>query len=74
MTTIADQQQTGLELSRLQESEQQAWQSYTKSLHDLAGRAYDEAEGRSWARLQRKLSQIENRRSELCGGRTGRTR
>lgn len=59
------QQPVGAELARLEESEAKAWRIYSKSLEGLAGSAYDEAEGRSWERLQRKLGQIETRRSEL---------
>lgn len=59
------QQPVGAELARLEESEAKAWRIYSKSLEGLAGTAYDEAEGRSWDRLQRKLGQIETRRSEL---------
>lgn len=61
------------ELTRLQESEARAWQNYSKSLEGLNGEAYDEAEDRSWSRLQRRLSEIESRRSELCGGRASKT-
>ncbi|MGB0873457.1 MAG: hypothetical protein ACPHCI_09780 [Solirubrobacterales bacterium] len=59
------EQPVGTELARLEESEAKAWRIYSKSLEGLAGSAYDEAEGRSWDRLQRKLGQIETRRDEL---------
>ncbi len=59
------EQPVGTELARLEESEAKAWRIYSKSLEGLAGSAYDEAEGRSWDRLQRKLGQIETRREEL---------
>jgi len=63
------QQPTGAgvdaELARLEESKAKAWRIYSKSLEGLAGSAYDEAEDRSWERLQRKLGQIETRRAEL---------
>lgn len=59
------QQPAGAELARLEESEAKAWRIYSKSLEGLAGAAYDEAEDRSWERLQRKLGQIESRRAEL---------
>lgn len=64
MATVS-QQPVGTELARLEESEAKAWRIYSKSLEGLAGEAYDEAEGRSWDRLQRKLGQIETRRGEL---------
>lgn len=59
------QQTAGAELDRLEESEAKAWRIYSKSLEGLAGSAYDEAEDRSWERLQRKLDQINSRRDEL---------
>ncbi|MFT4050561.1 MAG: hypothetical protein QM648_12095 [Solirubrobacterales bacterium] len=59
------QQPAGAELARLEESEAKAWRIYSKSLEGLAGSAYDEAEGRSWDRLQHKLGQINSRRAEL---------
>ncbi|MFY9488779.1 MAG: hypothetical protein WAP35_08830 [Solirubrobacterales bacterium] len=64
MATIS-QQPVGTELARLEESEAKAWRIYSKSLDGLTGEAYDEAEGRSWDRLQRKLGQIESRRTEI---------
>lgn len=63
-------EKNGTELARLQESEAKAWNAYSKSLEGLSGEAYDEAEDRSWERLQRKLSEIEGRRAELSGGRS----
>jgi hypothetical protein len=59
------QQPAGAELDRLEESEAKAWRIYSKSLEGLAGDAYNEAEDRSWERLQRKLGQIESRRTEI---------
>lgn len=59
------EQPIGTELARLEESEAKAWRIYSKSLEGLAGEAYDEAEDRSWERLQRKLGQIESRRTEI---------
>jgi hypothetical protein len=59
------QQPVSAELARLEESEAKAWRIYSKSLEGLAGTAYDEAEDRSWERLQRKLGQIASRREEL---------
>ena len=59
------EQPVGTELARLEESEAKAWRIYSKSLEGLEGDAYDEAEDRSWERLQRKLGQIETRRTEI---------
>jgi len=64
---VVSQQTAGAELARLEESEAKAWRIYSKSLEGLAGAAYDEAEDRSWERLQRKLDQIDSRREELGG-------
>lgn len=65
MTTITPEQQ-GLELARLEESEHQAWQAYSRSLDGLSGRTYEEAEDRSWSRLERKLSEIHDLRTKLA--------
>jgi hypothetical protein len=70
MATLSEQP-VGTELARLEESEAKAWRIYSKSLEGLSGDAYEEAEGRSWDRLQRKLDQIETRRAEI-GPATGR--
>lgn len=59
------QQPVRAELEQLEESEAKAWRIYSKSLEGLRGAAYDEAEDRSWDRLQRKLDQIASRREAL---------
>lgn len=64
MATLSEQP-VGTELARLEESEAKAWRIYSKSLDGLAGEAYSDAEDRSWERLQRKLGQIESRRTEI---------
>jgi len=46
--------------------EQVAWAAYREDLRDLAGAAYEEAEGESWERLQRELQDIE--RDRAAGG------
>lgn len=66
MTTATPKQDPGL--GDLSTSEAQAWRSYTKSLEGLTGRAYDEAECRSWSRLERKLAHIEDLRAKLNTG------
>lgn len=65
------EQPVSTELARLEESEAKAWRIYSKSLEGLGGEAYDEAEDRSWERLQRKLGQIESRRAEIGESQTG---
>jgi hypothetical protein len=72
MAAVSQQPISG-ELARLEESEAKAWRIYSKSLEGLAGEAYDQAEDRSWERLQRKLGQIESRRAELDGSQTHNT-
>jgi hypothetical protein len=39
-------------------AEQEAWARYQDDLRELEGREYEDAEGRSWDRLQRRLSEI----------------
>lgn len=39
-------------------AEQEAWARYQDDLRELEGRDYEEAEGASWDRLQRRLREI----------------
>ena len=39
-------------------AEQAAWARYQDDLRDLEGREYEDAEGPSWDRLQRRLREI----------------
>ena len=39
-------------------AEQEAWARYQDDLRELEGREYEDAEGRSWDRLQRRLREI----------------
>ena len=55
-------------LSELDERTQRAWKAYRDSLRDLSGRDYDDAEHRSWERLQRKLRQLDDERAALHTG------
>ena len=64
MTTFTPEDR-GRKLRELGERTRRAWSTYRESLRDLEGRAYEEAEGRSWERLQRKLSELEDQRREL---------
>jgi hypothetical protein len=45
-------------------AEQEAWARYQDDLRDLEGRAYEDAEGSSWDRLQRRLDEIARGREE----------
>ena len=44
--------------------EQEAWTRYQDDLRELEGREYEEAEGPSWDRLQRRLREIARERDE----------
>jgi chromosome segregation ATPase len=55
----------------LDERTHDAWSAYRESLRDLSGRDYDDAETRSWERLQQELQEIEERRAELAGVASG---
>ena len=39
-------------------AEQEAWARYQDDLRELEGREYEDAEDRSWDRLQRRLREI----------------
>ncbi|MGZ4201961.1 MAG: hypothetical protein ACXVRH_07880 [Thermoleophilaceae bacterium] len=45
----------------------EAWDAYNDSLRDLAGREYEDAEGRSWERLQKKLQELDGERQLVVG-------
>jgi hypothetical protein len=40
------------------EQKREAWDAYRRSLRDLSGRDYEDAERASWEELQRRLRQI----------------
>ena len=65
MTTAAARPEE-LTLEEIDERTLDAWTAYRDSLRELTGREYDEAEHRSWERLQRKLRQLEQCRVELA--------
>jgi hypothetical protein len=66
MTTAAARPEELLTLDEIDERTLHAWTAYRDSLRELTGREYDEAERRSWERLQRKLRQLEQSRVELA--------
>jgi hypothetical protein len=66
MTTIADHDRER-RLRELQDRTRRAWGVYSESLRDLDGKDYEEAEHRSWERLQRKLRELDLQRDELTG-------
>jgi hypothetical protein len=55
MAAAAQQSRTREEQRRVQE----AWAAYTEDLRELAGREYEDAEDVAWARLQRRLAEID---------------
>lgn len=65
MTTAAARPEELLTLEEIDERTLHAWTAYRDSLRELTGHEYDEAERRSWDRLQRKLRQLEQCRVEL---------
>jgi hypothetical protein len=64
-TFISDQQ--ARKLADIEARKSQAWASYNDSLRDLSGRDYEDAEDRSWDRLQETLRQLEEERQLLAG-------
>ena len=66
MTTAAARPEELLTLEEIDERTLHAWTAYRDSLRELTGREHDEAERRSWERLQRKLRQLEQSRVELA--------
>jgi hypothetical protein len=55
-------------LADIDERERQAWEAYSDSLRDLEGKAYEDAEGDSWDRLQKRLRQLGDERQLVAGG------
>jgi hypothetical protein len=64
MTTFISDQQAR-KLADIEARTRQAWASYNDSLRDLSGRDYEDAEDRSWDRLQRTLTLLEDERQLL---------
>jgi hypothetical protein len=59
-TFISDQE--ARKLADIEARERAAWASYNDSLRELRGRDYEDAEDRSWDRLQKALGQLEDER------------
>jgi hypothetical protein len=59
MTSTAPRQD-----SERNNAEREAWSRYREDLRDLEGAEYDDAENRSWDRLQRRLDEIARQREE----------
>lgn len=66
MTTyISDQQ--ARRLAEIESRTREAWADYQGELRELDGRDYEEAEEKSWARLQKRLKQLADERSLVEG-------
>jgi hypothetical protein len=68
MPTFTPNRIQARKLKELDERRTRAWGAYRDSLRELQGRDYDDAERRSWDRLQRKLKELEEQRAEVVGG------
>ena len=65
MTTFISDHQAR-KLADIEARTRQAWASYNDSLRELRGRDYEDAEDRSWDRLQKTLKQLEDERQLLA--------
>jgi hypothetical protein len=64
-TFISDQE--ARKLADIEARTRTAWTSYNDSLRDLRGRDYEDAEDRSWNRLQKTLKLLDDERQLLAG-------
>ncbi len=65
--TAFTQEQATRKLAEIDVRKREAWDAYNDSLRDLAGREYEDAEGRSWERLQKKLQELDGERQLVVG-------
>jgi hypothetical protein len=66
MTTyISDQQ--ARRLADIESRTRQAWADYSGELRELEGRDYEDAEDKSWDRLQTRLKQLDDERQLVEG-------
>jgi hypothetical protein len=65
MTTFTPNRTQARQLKELDERKARAWGAYRDSIRELTGQDYDDAERRSWDRLQRKLKELEDQRAEV---------
>ena len=65
MTTFAPDRDGAHRHRELDELTRRAWADYRDSLRELSGRAYEDAEHRSWQRLQRKLHDLAGQRDAI---------
>jgi hypothetical protein len=64
-TYISDQQ--ARRLADIESRARQAWEEYSGDLRELKGRDYEDAEDKSWDRLQTKLRQLDDERQLVEG-------
>jgi hypothetical protein len=67
VTTFTPNRIQARKLKELDERRARAWSAYRDALRDLEGRDYEDAEHRSWERLQRKLRELDEQRAEVVG-------
>ena len=67
MTALTHEEVTR-KLSEIDARTKQAWAAYNESLRDLAGREYEDAEGQSGDRLQKRLRELDGERQLVVGG------
>jgi hypothetical protein len=67
VTTFTSHEQAR-KLAEIEARTKQAWATYSDSLRDLEGTDYENAEGESWDRLQRRLQQLDDERQLLEAG------
>lgn len=65
MTIAAPRRDRQARLHELDERVRRAWGVYREALRDLEPASYEEAEGRAWERLQRRLAELEQERIAL---------
>jgi hypothetical protein len=68
MPTFTPNRIQARQLKELDERRARAWGAYRDGLRDLQGRDYEEAERRSWDRLQRKLKELDDQRAAVVAG------
>jgi hypothetical protein len=74
MPTVTPNRIQARKLKELDERTTRAWGAYRDSVRELEGQEYDDAEQRSWDRLQRKLKELSDERAEVVGDAPAATR
>ena len=54
-------------LAEIESRTREAWDEYRAELSHLEGREYEDAEDDAWARLQKKLRQLDDERQLVVG-------